>query len=134
MLVLQFPPLSILLPAHAHNGASQSVILTVLFFTAVFVQIVPGLGSGSGFFLGFGHGHRKRYFGLFQQFIALCYFAEQVFWSSVLPVSVSVSLSMYLCLCLCLCSLSCSLLALKTGSQCLRNRNSTGDSTHCVQF
>lgn len=73
----------------------------------MFVQIVPGLGSGSGFWglgmghgHGHGHGHRKRYSSIFQQFIALCYFAEQVFWSSVLPVSVS--LSMYLCLWLCL--------------------------------
>lgn len=38
----------------------------------------PWLEPGSGP----GHGHRKRFSGIFQQFIALCYFAERVFWSA----------------------------------------------------
>lgn len=97
---------------------------------SVFVKIVPRLGSGFGFGFGPGHGHRKRYSGIFQQFIALCYFAEHVFWSSGLAVSVSVCASVFVSVSVSM-LLGLSLLALKTGSQCLRNRDSTGDSTLC---
>lgn len=147
MLFSQFAPLLVYLQFSfcfclysTPTMAQLSRLFWSFWLLSVFVQIVPDLGSGSGLGFGFGfgpgHGHRKRYSGIFQQFIALCYFAEQVFWSSGLAaclpawlcmyiyasVFVSVSVSMLLWRCL---------LALKTGSQCLRNRDSTGDSTLC---
>lgn len=149
MLFSQFAPLLVYLQFSfcfclysTPTIAQLSRLFWSFWLLSVFVQIVPDLGSGSGLGFGFGfgpghgHGHRKRYSGIFQQFIALCYFAEQVFWSSGLAgclparlavyvyesVFVSVSVSMLLWR---------SLLALKTGSQCLRNRDSTGDSTLC---
>lgn len=147
MLFSQFAPLLVYLQFSfcfclycTPTMAQLSRLFWSFWLLSVFVQIVPDLGSGSGLGFGFGfgpgHGHRKRYSGIFQQFIALCYFAEQVFWSSGLAawlpawlcmyiyasVFVSVSVSMLLWR---------SLLALKTGSQCLRNRDSTGDSTLC---
>lgn len=91
--------------------AQLSRLFWSFWLLSVFVQIVPDLGSGSGLGFGFGfgpgHGHRKRYSGIFQQFIALCYFAEQVFWSSGLAACLPAWLCMYMHLCLylylCLC-------------------------------
>lgn len=118
MLFSQFAPLLVYLQFSfcfclycTPTMAQLSRLFWSFWLLSVFVQIVPDLGSGSGLGFGFGfgpgHGHRKRYSGIFQQFIALCYFAEQVFWSSGLAACLPAWLCMYMHLCLylylCLC-------------------------------
>lgn len=113
MLFSQFAPLLVYLQfsfCFCLYSTPTMAQLSRLFWSfcllSVFVQIVPDLGSGSGLGFGFGfgpgHGHRKRYSGIFQQFIALCYFAEQVFWSSGLAACLPAWLCIYMHLCLCL--------------------------------
>lgn len=114
MLFSQFAPLLVYLQFSfcfclysTPTMAQLSRLFWSFWLLSVFVQIVPDLGSGSGLEFGFGfgpgHGHRKRYSGIFQQFIALCYFAEQVFWSSGLAASACPPGCVCICICVCVC-------------------------------
>lgn len=146
MLFSQFAPLLVylqlfilLLPLfYAHNSTTQSVILIVLTLVSV-CSDCSRLGFGFRFGVWVWFRARAwapekvlRHFSTVHCFVLLCRTGLLELRAGCLParlavyvyasVFVSVSVSMLLWR---------SLLALKTGSQCLRNRDCTGDSTLC---